>query len=226
MQHVQSRFAVGSLYEQTEGRAVPGVQLFQLGVQQRVAGVEQAQLRTVHVGRRRLASDFRADQFGAVALSLEGSGKMWFLLPDEGVTMDDLLNDEQTMEFLNSNGNWENSKHLIVNMSVPKFDVVSDLDLRDGLNALGITGVFDATVADFSPMTSKVAEIFLSKADHAARVAIDEEGVTAAAYTVMMMAGAAAPPEEEMDFVLNRPFLFAITGADGLPLFVGVVNRP
>jgi hypothetical protein len=110
--------------------------------------------------------------------------------------------------------------------NIPKFDVVSDLDLRDGLNALGITGVFDATVADFSPMTSKVAEIFLSKADHAARVAIDEEGVTAAAYTVMMMAGAAAPPEEEMDFVLDRPFLFAITGADGLPLFVGVVNRP
>lgn len=151
---------------------------------------------------------------------------MWFLLPDDGVAMDDLLADEQTMEFLNSNGNRENSKHLIVNMSVPKFDVVSDLDLRDGLNALGITGVFDATVADFSPMTSKVAEIFLSKADHAARVAIDEEGVTAAAYTVMMMAGAAAPPEEEMDFVLDRPFLFAITGADGLPLFVGVVNRP
>lgn len=86
--------------------------------------------------------------------------------------------------------------------------------------------LIDATVADFSPMTSKVAEIFLSKADHAARVAIDEEGVTAAAYTVMMMAGAAAPPEEEMDFVLDRPFLFAITGADGLPLFVGVVNRP
>ena len=81
-------------------------------------------------------------------------------------------------------------------------------------------------MADFSPMTSEVAEIFLSKADHAARVAIDEEGVTAAAYTVMMMAGAAAPPEEEMDFVLDRPFLFAITGYDGLPLFVGVVNQP
>ena len=79
---------------------------------------------------------------------------MWFLLPDEGVAMDDLLADEQTMEFLNSNGNWENSKHLIVNMSVPKFDVVSDFDLGDGLRALGVTDVFDVTVADFSPMTS------------------------------------------------------------------------
>ena len=33
-------------------------------------------------------------------------------------------------------------------------------------------------------------------------------------------------PEEEVDFVLDRPFLFAITGVDRLPLFVGVVNQP
>ena len=171
-------------------------------------------------------TSYWANQFGAVSLGLEGSGKMWFLLPDEGVSMDDLLADEQTMEFLNSNGNWENSKHLIVNMSVPKFDVVSDFDLGEGLRALGVTDVFDVEAADFSPMTEDVAEIVLSKADHAARVTIDEEGVTAAAYTVMMMAGAAMPPEEEMDFVLDRPFLFAITGYDGLPLFVGVVNQP
>ena len=51
-------------------------------------------------------------------------------------------------------------------------------------------------------------------------------GSTAAAYTVMMMCGAAAPPEEEVDFVLNRPFVFAITGTDGLPLFVGIVHQP
>lgn len=167
-----------------------------------------------------------ADQFGAVSLSLEGSGKMWFLLPDEGVSMDDLLADEQTMAFLNSNGNWENSKQLIVNMSVPKFDVVSDFDLEEGLRALGVTDVFDVEAADFSPMTADVAEIVLTKAEHAARVTIDEEGVTAAAYTVMMVKGDAEPPKDEMDFVLDRPFLFAITGADGLPLFVGVVNQP
>ncbi len=29
------------------------------------------------------------------------------------------------------------------------------------------------------------------------------------------------PPEEEVDFTLDRPFLFVITGEDGLPLFVG-----
>ena len=58
------------------------------------------------------------------------------------------------------------------------------------------------------------------------RGAIDGEGGTAAAYTVMAMAGATPPPEEEGDFVLDRPFLFAVTSQDGLPLFVGIVHQP
>ena len=70
--------------------------------------------------------------------------------------------------------------------------------------------------------------VFVSSAAHAARVKIDEEGCEAAAYTVEYTSNTAAPmaPEEEIDFVLDRPFLFAITGNDGLPLFVGVVNVP
>ena len=62
-------------------------------------------------------------------------------------------------------------------------------------------------------------------ANHAARVVIDEEGCTAAAFTVVAPGGSAAP-EDEVDFVLDRPFLFCITGDSGLPLFVGIVNNP
>ena len=75
-------------------------------------------------------------------------------------------------------------------------------------------------------MTTDTDDIYLSAAQHAARVKIDEEGCTAAAYTVMMAAGTAMPPDDEVDFVLDRPFIFAITGADGLPMFVGIVNNP
>ena len=165
------------------------------------------------------------DRFSAVAKQLENSGAMWFLLPDEGVTLEELLADEQTMDFLLSGGESAESKYLIVNLSVPKFDIASDLDLTESLKKMGITDVFDPAISDFSPMTDDT-EAYLSQARHAARVAIDEEGVTAAAYTVMMAAGAAAPPDEEVDFTLDRPFVFAITGTDGLPLFVGVVHQP
>ena len=166
-----------------------------------------------------------SDRFSAVAKRLENSGAMWFLLPDEGVTPEELLADEATLDFLLSGGESAESKYLIVNLSVPKFDIASDLDLTESLKKMGIADVFDPAVSDFSPMTDDT-EAYLSQAKHAARVAIDEEGVTAAAYTVMMMGGAGAPPEEEVDFVLDRPFVFAITGVDGLPLFVGVVHQP
>lgn len=166
------------------------------------------------------------EKFGAVNLPLRESGCMKLLLPDEGVTPEALLQDEEAMNFLLGGGEWENSKFLIVNLSVPKFDVSSDLNLNKSLQALGVTDVFDSDAADFSPMIENADGVFLSSAKHAARVAIDEEGVTAAAYTVMMEAGAAEPPDEKIDFTLDRPFVFAITSQDGLPLFIGVVNTP
>lgn len=166
------------------------------------------------------------DKFSSVAQPFEGGGAMWFILPDENVSMDELLTDGQAMDFLLANGDWDNSKHLIVNLSVPRFDVVSDVDLIDGLKAMGVTDVFDMDASDFSPMTTDRDDIYVSQASHAARVRIDEEGCEAAAYTVMMSAGAGMPPDEEVDFILDRPFLFVITGFDGLPLFVGVVNNP
>ena len=114
---------------------------------------------------------------------------------------------------------------MMVNLSMPKFDVVSDLDLRDGLMELGIQDVFDKEIADFSPLTQAVEEIFLSQAKHAARVTVDEKGVEAAAYTVLMMEAGGSMMPEAVDFVLDRPFLFVITSEDGLPLFAGVVNQ-
>ncbi|MBO7739637.1 MAG: hypothetical protein J6S18_04620 [Oscillospiraceae bacterium] len=151
---------------------------------------------------------------------------MKLILPDEGVSVDELLADDEAMRFMLSREGWDNSKFLIVNMSVPKFDVVSDIDLADGLKSMGITDVFDPNVSNFTPMTADMDGIAVSQAKHAARVTIDEEGCTAAAYTVIAMAGGAMPPDEEVDFVLNRPFVFVLTSMDGLPLFTGVVNNP
>lgn len=168
------------------------------------------------------------EQFSAAALSLDVGGTMWLILPDEGVSTDALLADAEAVEFLRyAEGyaeDWENSKFLTVNFSVPKFDVSGETDLTEGLRALGVTDAFDLDTADFSPLSDKA--LCVSKALHGARVAIDEEGVTAAAYTVMGLVGASMPPTDEVDFVLNRPFLFLVTGETGQPLFAGVVNQP
>ena len=169
------------------------------------------------------------DQFSAVSQSFEQGGAMWFLLPDEGISPEELLADTEAMDFLFTpeKYEWEKQKSLFVNKSIPKFDVASQFDLGEGLRALGVTDVFDPERSDFTPMTTNVeVPIILSQANHAARVVIDEEGCTAVAFTVMAASGAAAPPDDEVDFVLDRPFIFCITGDSGLPLFVGTVNYP
>jgi len=168
------------------------------------------------------------EKFSAVSKSFEEGGEMWFLLPDQGVTPEELLGDAEAADFLFGldRDEWEKQKYLIVNKAIPRFDVSSQMELGEGLRALGVTDVFDPARSDFSPSTGSVDDSYLSRATHAARVAIDEEGCVAAAFTVMARAGAAEPPEEEVDFVLDRPFLFCITGGSGLPLFVGIVNQP
>ena len=110
-------------------------------------------------------------------------------------------------------------------LALPKFDISSDLDLRPGLRALGVTDALDPEQADFSPLTDEEL-IYLAQAKHAARVSVDEKGCTGAAYTVMDIRAGAALPPEEIDFIQNRPFLFLITDSTGLPLFFGTVNRP
>ena len=167
------------------------------------------------------------DHFAAVAQSLEDSGSMWLFLPDENVLVEDLLSDGKVLELAQSPNEWKDSKYLTVNLSMPKFDVVSKQNLIEGLQALGIKNVFDFDISDFTPIVRDIDNVYVSQAEHAARVIVDEGGCIAAAYTVMTAAyGAAMPPEEEVDFVLDRPFLFIITGDSGIPLFAGIVNKP
>ena len=151
---------------------------------------------------------------------------MWLLLPDPGTTPEELLSSGEAVRFLLTQDTWEDSQYLTVHLRMPKFDVVSDLDLSQGLQNLGVTDVFDSHASDFTPTTTQTEGLYVSTANHAARVMVDEEGCTAASYTVLAVEGAGILPEEEVDFTLDRPFLFAITSEDGLPLFVGTVYEP
>ncbi len=174
------------------------------------------------------ATYFRGTHFSAVSQSMGESGSMWLILPDEGTAVEQLLDDSQAMEFLLSADKWEwnDQKEMLVNLAVPKFDITSQFDLTKELPELGITDVFDPQISDFSPMTKDMDGIVLSGGEHAVRVAADEQGVTAAAYTVMAMSGGGMPMGDTVDFVLDRPFLFVITDAAGLPLFAGTVFQP
>ena len=152
---------------------------------------------------------------------------MWFILPDEGISPEELLSDNAVMALVCHPEDWKDQKYLVIHGAYPKFDVSSQIDLCSGLKKLGITDVFHPKMSDFTPMTEDVKHLFVGEAKHGARVKIDEAGVIAAAYTEMQVwLGAPLPPKDEIDFIVDRPFLFVITSKDSLPLFVGIVHQP
>lgn len=165
-----------------------------------------------------------SDNFSAFKKGFKSGGGMWFILPDESISVESILNEDKTLSFIANNGEGANSKEILVNLSIPKFDVTSDLDLKEGLKNLGLSDLFTYGKADFSALTD--TGLAVSSVKQSARVKIDEEGVEAAAYIVITADGGAFLPDDEVDFILNRPFIYVITGADGLPLFVGVINNP
>lgn len=152
--------------------------------------------------------------YTAISKPIAEGGRMIFVLPDGDLA--DLLARDIVGELLSDPAVWDS---WYADLSLPKFDVSSHIDLEDALKEQGVRTVF-TTDSDFSPLTSQVG--YLSSATHDVRVVIDEEGVTASAMTILDYAGSALPPEP-VAITLDRPFLFVITGLDDVPLFVGTV---
>ena len=164
--------------------------------------------------------------FSAVGLELTGRNTMWLILPDEGVSVSDVLESDEYLQMTLAPKEWKEKASCTIHLNLPKFDVTQQQDLSEGIKELGITDVFDSTVSDFTSI-SDTPGMFLNRIDHAVRVAIDEEGCVGAAFTVMPVAGMPLPkPGEEIDFTLDRPFLFVVSSRDDLPLFAGTVCEP
>ena len=159
------------------------------------------------------------DGFLRSTLSTKNASSMIFVLPDEGVSPRDLLADSAKLETALFGG--ESATGEVV-WQIPKFSYGTSFDLKDSLAALGIESAFQNN-ADFSRITDGMA--FISSVKQETHIGIDEKGVEASAYTAIMYAGAALP-EGRAEMILDRPFLFAITGPESTILFIGICENP
>lgn len=166
----------------------------------------------------RQGSFYRGDGYTTASLSLK-TGFIRFILPDEGVSPLDVLNDSAKLDKA-VNFSYEESGFGEVVWKIPKFKFDTTFDLTSAVKQLGFESAFDGS-ADFSALTD--SELFISRVSQGSRIAIDENGVEAAAYTDMMACGAALPTDKA-EMILDRPFIFVIEN-EGVPLFVGIVNE-
>lgn len=152
---------------------------------------------------------------------------MWFILPDEGVSPEEIAagSDVYDMVFGGINA-WKDQGYYDVTLSLPKFDISAETDLKQGMMALGVKDVFDAAKADFSALTDDTGS-YLDKAEQAVRVTVDEKGCSATSFTLMENIPTGGPADyEDIELTFDRPFMFIIESRNNIPLFGGIVNEP
>ncbi len=145
------------------------------------------------------------------------------LLPDEGVTLTDYL-ENMTGEHLYqliTDHHYAN-----VQVSIPKFTAQSELELEEPLKDMGITDLFDVSRADLRNIGSAANDaLYVSSVLHKTHLELDENGTRAAAATVVDVNGDSAPSEDVKTVTLDRPFLYMIVDTHAcVPLFMGTVT--
>ena len=168
------------------------------------------------------SSEFvRGNNYTRSSLSLKNNGQMVFILPDQGVSVSDLISSKKSIRVLFEGGKTQTGQ---VVWKIPKFKFASSFKLADTLQTLGMTNAFNSD-ADFLGITDGFASI--SDILQQTHIAIDEKGVEASAFTQIDFFGCVATqPKDRAEMILNRPFLYGITSSDGTLLFVGVCNNP
>lgn len=145
------------------------------------------------------------DKFAICKLNFgNGAFSISFLLPHEGIELDDILPDINYTKL-----SVMPSEELMVNLRVPKFEINSDVNLINPLIECGITCAFDERYADFSKLSDQCDNIDVFRQMN--KFSIDETGVKAASVTISKdMDIAAGPVIHGGDFFIDRPFLFWI----------------
>ena len=110
-------------------------------------------------------------------------------------------------------------------VSLPKFKLEYDKELKDVLARLGMRQIFNSERADFSPMTDSAIAVDTVK--HKAVIEVDEEGTEAAGVTSIGVRITSAMPQQAFNLNIDRPFFFAIR--DDITetiLFMGNIVEP
>lgn len=116
---------------------------------------------------------------------------------------------------------------------IPKFKFEYELNLKNDLNKLGITDVFEKGKANLTEFSDD-KDLYIGNALHKANIEFTQEGIKATAATIAGGLGAGGSfdylfhvPVEEIDLTFNKPYMFLIRDkANGEVWFTGTVYEP
>ena len=168
----------------------------------------------------------KENEYKISSLPFKGENKIAFILPAEGKSPYDIVNDSNKLNEALKDSAEINKKgeEVSINYKIPKYKFKSHISLDDSMKKLGLEKVYSDN-ADFSNFTES-HELLVSSIIQDSNVVVDESGAEAAAVTIISVETAQCEMPEPDDFILDKPFIFVIMDKDNIPMFIGVVNNP
>lgn len=156
---------------------------------------------------------YNYDQYEAIYDYYENDNSIKFIMPKDGFTIDDILD----LDIINSN--YDDSEAVNATISIPKIEVTSEYSLNNALRQLGVNKIFEGSSANITTNKSFVVEEIKQNA----KIIFNEKGTEAAAVTITV--GCSAEPfGRDIEFKLNKPYIYIIYDCNDVPLFVGAVR--
>ncbi len=168
---------------------------------------------------------FRAKTFHALSLDYLGKMSMQIFLPIERNGIFSFLDSMNAGRWRRWNSIFEMKE---VNVSLPKFKLEFEQELKNSLKNIGMNIPFDERNADFHALAEYADpnKVFIGSVKHKAMVDVNEKGTVAAAVTQVEMfegTGFSQPTE----FIADHPFFFIIKDdSTNCILFSGIVMDP
>ena len=141
------------------------------------------------------------------------------LLPNEGVSVAELLDSLTGEELAKLLANPEAD---VVQTAIPKFHTESDLELKETLEALGMTDAFDVEKAELTTLgIYDQGNLYISGVRHKTFIEVGELGTRAGAATAVELEAGGAMIEPTTVY-LDRPFVYMIVDMETyFPIFMG-----
>ncbi len=147
-------------------------------------------------------------EFQGVALPFGANERisMYMFLPTEKSSLDGLICRTTEDNFHSIFSSFSETE---VDLTIPSFEIESDIDLKETLISMGMVDAFDRSSADFSRMHSASQNnIFVDNVKHKTYFRADEAGAEATAATSVEIGITSV--QEKPQFTANRPFVFFI----------------
>lgn len=115
----------------------------------------------------------------------------------------------------------------MIDLKLPKFEVVFDKMLNESLINMGLDKCFDMENADFTFMgkSQRGEKLYVKLMRQKSKIIVNEQGTEAAAVSELLGAPRAVLKTKKLYF--NEPFFYMIMDMNTeVPLFIGILDNP